>query len=65
MALFAIGYLGSTPIGSPLMGAIASATTPRVSLLVGAIATMGASIPLFLAARRHAAGDRALVAAAA
>ena len=65
MALFAIGFLGSTPIGSPLMGAIASATTPRVSLLVGAIATMGASIPLFLAARRHAAGDRALVAAAA
>ena len=65
MALFAIGFLGSTPIGSPLMGAIASAATPRVSLLVGAIATMGASVPLFLATRRHRTGDRSLAPAAA
>jgi MFS family permease len=62
MALFAIGFLGSTPIGSPLMGAIASSTTPRVSLLVGAIATMGASVPLLLATRRHGSTGRALAA---
>jgi MFS family permease len=64
MALFAIGFLGSTPIGSPLMGAIASSTTPRVSLLVGAIATMGASVPLLLATRRHGSTGRALAAVA-
>ena len=65
MSLFAIGFLGSTPIGAPLMGAIASATTPRVSLLVGAVATMGAAVPLLLATRRHRVADMKLVAAAA
>jgi len=65
MSLYAIGFLGSTPIGSPLMGAIASASTPRVSLLVGAVATMGASIPLLLATRRHGAADRAMAVAGA
>ena len=47
------------------MGAIASATTPRVSLLVGAVATMGAAVPLLLATRRHRVADMKLVAAAA
>jgi len=65
MSLYAIGFLGSTPIGSPLMGAIASASTPRVSLLVGAVATMGASLPLLLATRRHGAADRAMAVAGA
>jgi MFS family permease len=60
MALFAIGFLGSTPIGSPLMGEIASVTDPRISLLVGAVATMGAAIPLLMATRRHQS-DGALV----
>jgi MFS family permease len=54
MALYALGFLGSTPIGAPLMGVIATVASPRVSLLVGATATMGAAGLLALATRRHA-----------
>jgi MFS family permease len=43
MALFAIAFLGSTPIGAPLVGAISSATNPRIALLVGGVATLAAS----------------------
>jgi MFS family permease len=40
MALYAMAFLGTTPIGAPLVGAIAQWTDPRVSLLVGAVATV-------------------------
>ena len=46
MALFAIAFLGSTPIGAPLVGAISDATRPRIALVVGGVATLAASIPL-------------------
>jgi MFS family permease len=55
MSLNAIAFLGSTPIGAPLLGWISDATTPRVALLVGGVATLAASIPLVLYATR---GDR-------
>jgi len=57
MSLFAIGFLGSTPIGAPLMGIIATTTSPRVSLAVGAVATSGAAVLLAFASRRHAGGQ--------
>ncbi len=56
MALYAIGFLGSTPIGAPLVGAIATATSPRVALAVGAVATVAASAPLLWVHWRAAAG---------
>ncbi len=40
MALYAMAFLGTTPIGAPLVGAIAQWTSPRVALLVGAAATV-------------------------
>ena len=43
MALYAVAFLGSTPIGSPLVGAIAQWSNPRVSILVGAAATVVAA----------------------
>ncbi len=43
MALYAMGFLGSTPIGAPLVGAIAEWTNPRVALLCGAVATVVAA----------------------
>jgi predicted MFS family arabinose efflux permease len=56
MSLNAIAFLGSTPIGAPLLGYISDVSSPRVSLVVGAVATLAASIPLFvLAARQRAA----------
>jgi hypothetical protein len=46
MALSAIAFLGSTPIGAPLVGWIADVTNPRVAIMVGGVATLAASIPL-------------------
>jgi len=55
MALYAMAFLGTTPIGAPLVGAIAQWTNPRISLLVGAIATIIAAGVLMW---RHQAGLR-------
>lgn len=57
MALFAIAFLGSTPIGGPLVGWISDVSSPRVALLVGAAAALGAALALGVAIRprrRHA-----------
>jgi MFS family permease len=43
MALYAIAFLGTTPIGSPLVGWISQAASPRVALAVGGTATVVAS----------------------
>ncbi len=51
MALFAIAFLGSTPIGGPLMGWISDQSSPRLALVVGGVATLVASAPLALRAR--------------
>ena len=40
MALYAMAFLGTTPIGAPLVGAIAQWTNPRIALLTGAVATV-------------------------
>jgi MFS family permease len=59
MSLNAIAFLGSTPIGAPLLGWISDISDPRVSLLVGGVATVLASIPLFLLSA-HQRADRRL-----
>jgi MFS family permease len=43
MALYAMGFLGTAPIGAPLVGWISQTSSPRVALLVGAGATVVAS----------------------
>jgi MFS family permease len=53
MSLNAIAFLGSTPIGAPLLGWISDVSNPRVALVVGGVATLLASIPLFALAARH------------
>ena len=40
MALYAIAFLGTTPIGSPLVGWISQVSSPRVALAVGGTATV-------------------------
>jgi MFS family permease len=55
MALYAMAFLGTTPIGAPLVGAIAQWTSPRISLLSGAVATV---IAAGLLMWRHEAGLR-------
>lgn len=46
MALHAMAFLGSTPIGAPIIGAIAGGVNPRVAVMVGAIMTALATVPL-------------------
>jgi MFS family permease len=53
MSLNAIAFLGSTPIGAPLLGYISDISNPRVSLIVGGVATLLASVPLFFLATRQ------------
>jgi MFS family permease len=48
MALYATAFLGSTPIGAPLVGWISDTSNPRIALLVGGVATLAASVPLGL-----------------
>jgi MFS family permease len=41
MALYFVVFLGSTPIGAPIIGWIAQQFNPRVALGVGGVATLG------------------------
>ena len=43
LALQAIVFLGSTPIGGPILGWLCDVTSPRVGLLVGGVATLAAA----------------------
>jgi hypothetical protein len=43
MALYSVVFLGSNPIGGPLMGWIASEAGPRTGLLVGAGAALASA----------------------
>lgn len=52
MALFGIAFLGSTPIGGPLIGWIAQTAGPREALWVGALAALTAGA-VAVAATRH------------
>jgi MFS family permease len=44
MALYAVVFLGSTPIGAPLVGWLAEVGGPRVSLLLGALAALATGL---------------------
>jgi len=66
MSLNAIAFLGSTPIGALLLGFVSDATSPRLALVIGGVATLLASIPLFvLGARQRRSGTEGLVAGSA
>lgn len=52
MALFAVAFLGSTPIGGPLVGFVSQHLGPRVGLGMGAIAAFGAGIYGWVVMRR-------------
>jgi MFS family permease len=54
MSLWSISFNGTTPIGGPIVGAIAQDASPRWALGVGAIACGFATlVPLAVARRRR------------
>jgi MFS family permease len=55
LALQAIVFLGSTPIGGPLLGAICDAYGARAGLVVGGFAALGAAVFGSIAMRRNLA----------
>jgi MFS family permease len=56
MALWSVAFLGSTPIGGPLIGWITALSGARVGLAVGALSCFAAAGLGFLAIRRLAPG---------
>ncbi len=52
MALYSVVFLGSTPIGAPLVGWIAEVAGPRSGLVVGAVAALAAAAGAKLAFER-------------
>ena len=44
MALYVLVFLGGTPIGAPVIGALAEALGPRSSLLIGGAVSAGAAV---------------------
>jgi MFS family permease len=56
MALYSVVFLGSTPIGAPLVGWIAQVAGPRAGLLLGAVAALVAAVGGAIAYAR-AAGE--------
>ena len=57
LALQAIVFLGSTPIGGPIVGAICDAFGPRAGFVVGGIAALAAAGWGYVACRRQAARE--------
>jgi MFS family permease len=56
MALYSIVFLGSTPIGAPLVGWVAEIADPRAGLVLGGVAALVAAAGAQLAYARTAAG---------
>ncbi|OIJ65439.1 hypothetical protein WN71_024365 [Streptomyces mangrovisoli] len=61
MALWSVGFAGTTPIGGPVVGAIGEHVSPRWAVGVGALSCAVAAVSLFAVARgraRAGAADR-------
>jgi MFS family permease len=54
MALWTVAFIGSTPVGGPIVGLVAEHAGPRWALALGAAAALTASTLGFLANRRRA-----------
>ena len=52
MALWSVAFLGSTPVGGPVIGAVGEHVGPRAALAVGAAAALLAGVLGLVAARR-------------
>jgi MFS family permease len=60
MALWAVAFLGSTPLGGPIVGLVSDAVSPRGGLALGALACLAAAVIGAVALSRgvRADGDR-------
>jgi MFS family permease len=56
MALWSVVYLGSTPLGGPIVGWVSEQAGPRAGLALGALAALATGAGLLLAAARQQRG---------
>ncbi|HTI34469.1 MAG TPA: MFS transporter, partial [Miltoncostaea sp.] len=52
MALWAVAFLGSTPLGAPIIGAVSEHLSPRGGLVIGGVACLTAAAIGLLAQSR-------------
>jgi MFS family permease len=57
MALFSVAFLGSTPIGGPIVGWVSEQLGPRAGFWLGGIATLAVTSAAIFAVRRHRAAS--------
>jgi MFS family permease len=55
MALFSVAFLGSTPIGGPIVGWVSEQLGPRAGLWLGGLATLAVTAAVISSIRRHRA----------
>lgn len=60
MSLYGTAFLGSTPIGAPLVGLLIAATNPRIGLFAGALVTLLTAVGLLATLRQSMASHEAL-----
>ena len=61
-ALFTVAFLGSTPIGGPIIGWVSQQLGPRAGLWVGGIATLAVTAVAIAGIRRHREVSRQVLA---
>jgi len=60
MSLYSIAFLGTTPIGAPLVGLVVTWSNPRVGIFMGAIFAVLTSVGLLLQQRQNQRSVRVL-----
>jgi MFS family permease len=63
-ALFTVAFLGSTPIGGPIIGWVSQLLGPRAGLWVGGAATLAVTTAAIAGIRRHRAAPQQVLASA-
>jgi MFS family permease len=61
MSLYSIAFLGTTPIGAPLVGILIAATNPRIGIFLGAFLTLLTGLWLVLVLRQTNRSERVLL----
>jgi MFS family permease len=61
-ALFTVAFLGSTPIGGPIIGWVSQQVGPRAGLWVGGVATLAVTVAAIAGIRRHREVPRQMLA---
>lgn len=57
MALWSVAFMGTTPIGGPLIGWVGETVGPRFGLALGGVATILAALAAYFYLRRHAGNE--------